>query len=230
MSELYALGRIIDARREWFHMVKRLDDEELRATARILADWGWIDRAIFTAARARYWDDLELRFPLRHRTLVDRYADERQLDPAWVYGVLRQESAFTADVRSSAGAVGLMQLMPATARRVAREYKMAAPSDKALIDPETNISLGTGYLRMMLDDLSSNRILATAAYNAGPHRVKRWLPPDTMDADIWIELIPFRETRLYVQRVMAYAAIYERRLGETPTRLSKRMRDIRAKG
>lgn len=230
MSELYALGRIIDARREWFYLVTRLDDAELRATARLLADWDWIDRAIFTAARARYWDDLELRFPLRHKALVDRYADERRLDPAWVFGVLRQESAFTADVRSSAGAVGLMQLMPATARRVATAYRMPTPSTDTLIDPETNIALGTGYLRMMMDDLASNRILATAAYNAGPHRVKRWLPPAKMDADIWVELIPFRETRLYVQRVMAYAAIYEQRLGGIPTRLSTRMRHVRATG
>ena len=226
MKELYALNRIIDARREWFHLVKRLDNAGLRAAATIFDDWGWQDRAIFTAARAGYWDDLELRFPLAHSDLVARYSRERDLDPSWVFGVLRQESAFMADVRSSAGAVGLMQLMPATAKLVAKEYNIPRPSSSELTDPGTNIALGTGYLRMMLDDLADHAVLATAAYNAGPHRVKRWMPAGALDADIWVELIPFKETRQYVQRVMAYAAIYDRRLGGEPVRLSTRMRKV----
>ena len=226
MEELYALDRIIDARREWFFMVKRLDNAGLRAAASIFHRWGWQDRAIFTAARADYWDDLELRFPLEYSDLVARYARDRDLDPSWVFGVLRQESAFMTDVRSGAGAIGLMQLMPDTAKLVAREYRIPRPSSVALTDPGTNIALGTGYLRMMLDELADHPVLATAAYNAGPHRVKRWMPSSTLDADIWVELIPFRETRQYVQRVMAYAAIYDQRRGTRPVRLSERMRKV----
>jgi soluble lytic murein transglycosylase len=96
----------------------------------------------------------------------------------------------------------------------------------ALTDPGTNIALGTGYLRMMLDELADHPVLATAAYNAGPHRVKRWMPSSALDADIWVELIPFKETRQYVQRVMAYAAIYDQRRGSQPVRLSERMRKV----
>ena len=226
MKELLALGREIDARREWRHLIPGLTDDELKAVAKQFHEWGWLDRAIFTAARAEYWDDLELRFPLRHAAPVKRHAGVRNLDPSWVFGVLRQESAFMTDVRSSAGAVGLMQLLPATARIVAKTFGMPQPGKSALIDPDTNISLGTGYLRMMLDDLGNHQVLATAAYNAGPHRVKRWLPPRTLDADIWAELIPFKETRKYVQHVMAYSVIYEQRMGRETTRLSSRMRPV----
>ena len=226
MKELLALGREIDARREWRHLVPGLTDDELKAAAKAFHDWGWLDRAIFTAARAEYWDDLEVRFPLRYAGQVKAYAGRRDLDPSWVFGVLRQESAFMSDVRSSAGAVGLMQLLPATASQVAKRFGMASPGNSALLDPETNIALGTGYLRMMLDDLGDHPVLATAAYNAGPHRVKRWMPERRLDAAIWAELIPFKETRLYVQRVMAYSVIYEQRLGMKSTRLSSRMKPV----
>lgn len=230
MKELLALDRTIDARREWWHLSKRLDSETQRAVARLYADWGWIDRAIFSAARADYWDDLVLRFPVEYSDIVDEYADERALDPSWVFGVLRQESAFMVDVRSPAGAIGLMQLMPDTAKRVARTLGRPQPSTLSLQDPETNIALGTGYLRMMLDELARNPVLATAAYNAGPHRVNNWMPPRDLEADIWVELIPFPETRQYVQRVMAYTVIYDQRRGTVPVRLSQRMTPIRTRG
>lgn len=228
MRELRALDREIDARREWVQLTPTLSTEELLAATQLYQQWDWIDRAIFTSARAKYWDDLEVRFPLRYRSTVQRFAAQRDLDPSWVFGVLRQESAFMEDVRSSAGAVGLMQVMPDTAGLVARTLGLSKPSSASLVDPETNIALGTGYLRMMLDDLGDNPVLATAAYNAGPHRVKRWMPAATLDADIWVELIPFKETRTYVQRVMSYTAIYDQRLGKEPRRLSQRMTAIRS--
>jgi len=230
MHELYALDRIIDARREWLVLVPNLERGELLAASRIFDDWGWSDRAIFTSARAGYWDDLEMRFPLHHADRVAQYAGKRNLDPSWVFGVMRQESAFMTDVRSSAGAVGLMQVMPATARQVARELGLPSPSVRSLMNPDTNIALGTGYLRMMLDELQQDEVLATAAYNAGPHRVNRWLSDSGMPPDIWVELIPFRETRGYVQRVLAYAAIYDRRLGSKQARVSDRLGAARARG
>ncbi len=117
--------------------------------------------------------------------------------------------------------------MPATARLVAREKGLPKPSNSTLITADTNIALGTGYLRMMLDDLHQEEVLATAAYNAGPHRVTRWLEGSTLPVDLWVEMIPFKETRTYVQRVLAYAIIYDGRLGNPTRRLSERMRSTR---
>ena len=128
------------------------------------------------------------------------------------------------DARSSAGAVGLMQLMPGTAAQVARKnFGEGAPRQEQLTQPERNVRLGTAYLRGMLDSLRSNAVLATAAYNAGPGRVRQWLPLREVDADVWVEHIPFKETQDYVRRVLAYAVFYEYRLGSRTTRMSERM-------
>ena len=130
------------------------------------------------------------------------------------------------DARSRAGALGLMQLMPATARGQAKRMKIRSPQTRDLMSPDTNIQLGAGYLGLVYERLDQHPVLATAAYNAGPHRVRKWLPDRDLPADIWVETIPFSETRGYVQRVMTYTAIYQSRLGETPTRLSERMRPV----
>ncbi len=227
-QELLALGRIIDARREWRLLGKRLDADGHLAAARIAAEWGWADRAIFAAAKADYWDDLELRFPLLHREHVAARARERELDDSWIFAVMRQESAFMADVRSSAGAMGLMQLMPATARSVAQGLRLAAPDHHDLTQPDLNINLGTSYLRTLLDQLDQHLVLATAAYNAGPHRVKSWMPDVSTPADVWIETIPFTETRTYVKRVLAYRVFYDRRLGKETVRLAHHMHQVGA--
>jgi soluble lytic murein transglycosylase len=225
--ELHALGRWIEARREWRHVTRNMAAPELQAAAVIAESWGWHDQAIFTLARTGYWDDLELRFPVRHADAVAAYAKRHALDPAWVFAVVRQESAFMDDARSHAGARGLMQLMPATARTVARKaYGRKPPRPWELYDAGLNISLGTAYLRMVLNQLGDHTVLATAAYNAGPRRVRSWLPEHALDADVWIELVPFSETRGYLTRVLAYQVIYENRLGRTPSRLSERLRPI----
>ncbi len=225
IRELLALKRWVDARREWRLLTAELNTEEYKAAARLAKAWHWHDQAIFTLAKSGYWDDLELRFPLEHRNQVSRFAGRNGLDLSWVFGVIRQESAFNPSVRSYAGAVGLMQLMPATARYVARKLlkKKKPPRHKDLVTPGTNIELGTTYLADVLASLEDNPVLATAAYNAGPHRVKRWLPKKRLPADVWVELIPFSETRTYVQRVLTYAVIYDYRLGREITRLSDRM-------
>ncbi len=222
-GELMALERMIDARREWHWVTRSMERDQLQAAAKLAQSWGWHDRAIFTLARTGYWEDLDLRFPLEHKDQIARNAARQQIDDAWVFAVVRQESAFSTDARSSAGAMGLMQLMPRTAKSVARKLKNGPFRKQQLFTPKINIRFGTAYLRQVLDQLGEHQVLATAAYNAGPHRVKSWLPESETDAALWIETIPFKETRTYVQRVLAYAVIYEKRLGKKPSRLIDRM-------
>jgi soluble lytic murein transglycosylase len=223
-AELRALGRDEDAKREWRWQYARLDKQDLQGMARIAKDWGWHDQAAYTLARAGYWDDYEIRFPLLYRDAIGSNAASQALDPAWVYAVVRQESTFVPDARSSAGAVGLMQLMPGTAAQVARKnFGEGAPRQEQLTQPDRNVRLGAAYLRGMFDSLRSNAVLATAAYNAGPGRVRQWLPLREVDADVWVEHIPFKETQDYVRRVLAYAVFYEYRLGNRTTRISERM-------
>lgn len=229
--ELLLLERDLQARREWYAATRELPLEQLQAAAIIAEAAGWHDQAIFTLAKTRYWDDLELRFPLTYKDLVAHQAQTHQLDMSWIFAVIRQESAFMRDARSHAGAMGLMQLMPATARNVARGYlKQKVPPRAALLNADTNIQLGSAYLRQLLDKLDNSPVLATAAYNAGPHRVDGWLPPRNLDADIWIDLVPFNETRRYLRRVLYYTVIYDKRLGREPKRLSERMAIVNAPG
>ncbi len=227
--ELRALQRHLDARREWWTLTRDMNPGELMAAARLASNWDWDDQAIFTLARSGYWDDLELRFPLEHLDLLERYAQDNGLTLPWVLALVRQESAFGPRAHSHAGARGLMQLMPRTARSVAKKLGKPRPRMQDLFEPKTNIPLGTAYLGQVYRRLDHHPVLATAAYNAGPHRVSRWLPAHTQDADIWVENIPFKETRQYVQRVMSYAVIYEKRLGRAPGSILARMRPIQGK-
>ena len=212
--ELFLLGDYAKARIEWRRATTLLDDTTLKAAAQLAQRWGWHDQAIVTLARAAYWDDLELRFPLPYQEQVLIQARNKAVDPAWIYAVIRQESIFRADARSSAGALGLMQIMPATGRRIASDLRLTPPSRYELLQADTNIRFGTHYLHHTLDQLQNNPLLATAAYNAGPYRVVEWLPEhNTTEADLWAETIPYVETRNYVKRVMEYAIIYKYRLG-----------------
>ncbi|WP_038052181.1 transglycosylase SLT domain-containing protein [Thioalkalivibrio sp. ALJ1] len=221
MRELVRLDRNAEARREWTHAVANMEISELEAAALAFADWGWHDRAIFTAARARAWDDIELRFPLAFDDLIVAGAREQAIDPAWAMAIARQESAFLYDVRSGAGALGVMQVMPATGRSIASAAGVRVNSDWDILDPATNARLGTYYLRRNLDRFGGHSMLSSAAYNAGAHRVRSWLPEDrAMDPDIWAELIPFSETRDYIRRVFAYRILYAVRLGQEPPSLA----------
>lgn len=222
--ELYLAGLKLDARREWRQLTMELAPRELELAAVLAHQWGWHDRAIITAARSGHLDDLDLRFPVLYEEEVEEMAKTFKLDPAWILGVMRQESAFMQDARSPAGALGLMQLMPATSRSTARLLALPAPSRSALIQPDPNIRLGSGYLRHVLDRFDGNQVLATAAYNAGPHRVDRWLPDDAaMPATQWIDTIPFSETRGYIRAVLAFTTVYESKINPPVTRLSERM-------
>ncbi len=223
-QEFYQLDLMTNARREWNYMSNHVTSEQLGIAAVLAQRWGWYDRAIFTVAQAGLFDDLNLRFPLAYYDELLTGAKNQQVDLAWVYGITRQESAFMHSVSSHAGALGLMQLMPSTGRYVARRIGMRIKSNADILKVENNVMLGTAYLKQMLDSFDGNYMLATAAYNAGPGRAKRWAAENgCLPTDVWVELIPFSETRTYVRRVMFYTRIFESQLKRSnpqPLRLS----------
>ncbi len=218
--ELFFLGRIVEARREWYYATRHMAEWQLEGAAKLAQTWGWHDRAIITMARTQQRDDLDLRFPLLHYDEVISLANRNGIDPAFAFAIIRQESAFTPDARSHAGALGLMQLLPRTARQVARRMDVKLSHNRELLDIDTNLRLGMAHLRDMLSSYNNNKLLAAAAYNAGRYRVNRWISKEAITpADIWAETIPFRETRNYIQNVMLFSAIYEQKLGGDPPRL-----------
>lgn len=225
--ELYLLGRVSDARSEWNTVVRKLNADELKVAALLVYEWEWYDNAIITVAKTGHLADLELRFPTPFKDLIYMNAQTYGIDPSWIYGVTRRESAFNVFARSSAGALGLMQLMPSTARFQSKKLGLTRPSVSDILSSEHNILLGSAYLNRMLAKFEGNQVLATAAYNAGPNRVLRWLPKDRgVEADIWIDTIPYRETREYVRAVMAYSTIFDWKLKQEVTPLKVRMRTI----
>ncbi len=227
--ELYLVGLDGRGRSEWDAVVSYFTPAE-KTQAAILADrWGWHSRAISTVASVGEYDDLSLRYPLAFEKDFKQHATAAQVSTTWAYGIARSESLFMRDIRSSAGAIGLMQLLPATGRTVAREIKLPYSGLDTLTNPEANIRLGTMYLRQMAERYGGNRVLATAAYNAGPHRVDRWMPEQgSIDARIWIENIPFNETRTYVRRVMAAETIFYWRMTGRTRRLSDELTLVEA--
>lgn len=229
--ELLLARLFTDARREWAAAIEGLTIPELKAAAELARRWDWHARAILTVAMTGDFDDLQLRFPVDYVDSVNRIARRNRLDPGHIYAVMRQESAFNKDARSPAGAMGLMQLMPKTGQITARKNRIGLSSSRELYLPEKNIQIGSAYLRQMMEQYDQNLVLASAAYNAGPHRVVRWLPKKgVMAAANWIARIPFNETRKYVQRILAYAAIYDWRLDRPVIPLKKRMPDIFTEG
>jgi len=227
--ELFYVGQDGRGRSEWDAVVRHLSDED-KIQAAILANrWGWHSRAIAAAASMGKFDDLSIRYPLPYQETFEKFSTLASISATWAYGIARSESLFMRDVRSHAGAIGLMQLMPATGRIVAKEIKLPYSGLATLVDPESNIRLGTTYLGQMAARYGGNQVLATAAYNAGPHRVDRWLPENgAVDARIWIENIPFNETRKYVKRVLAAQAIFHWRMTGKIRRLSDELLLIKA--
>ena len=211
--EFHDRGQIVDGRREWYHVSRLFSRDELVAQARLAYDREWYFPAIRTISQAQYWDDLEVRFPMAHRSSLTSEAKKRGLHSSWVFAITRQESAFMADAKSPVGAMGLMQLMPATAKETARRFGIPLPSPQLAYRPEVNIQLGAAYLSQIYGQFNGNRVLASAAYNAGPGRVRQWLRgADHLAYDVWIENIPFDETRQYVQNVLSYSVIYGQKL------------------
>jgi len=208
-GELYALERAPDARREWQWALDEMTAKQLAAATQLAYQWRWYDRALVTAAKAGDWNDLDVRFPLAYRAEIVNFAKQIGLNPAWAYAIMRQESNFMADAKSSVGAIGLMQLMPNTARIFAKfnvnEYE--------LLDSATNINLGTQYLKQLAGWYNGNLVMATAAYNLGPTRLKKWLPLyKVLPTDIWVEILPWQETRNYVKAILLNMAIYQKKL------------------
>ena len=210
--EFFYLGRFNQARKEWNFWLKHLNNKQKLIAAKVANEAQWFDRAIFTLSKVGYLDDVNLRFPLAFNDEITRHADNNKINPAWAFAITRRESSFMPDAHSPVGAKGLMQIMPGTAKQLIRR----SVSSKYLLNARNNIKLGTKYLRNLLEKNKGNRVLATASYNAGPYRVKSWLKGiPAIPVDMWIETIPYKETRDYVKSVLAYQQIYQVRVGQT---------------
>ena len=213
--ELRALGERPEARLELLDAARRLNREETLHLAALADQAGWHRMAIAATIQGEHWDVLDLRFPLAFENPLRARAETTALPPSWLFAITRQESAFMSDARSRVGALGLMQLMPGTARLVAKDLGLNLDSRWAILEEETNLTLGSHYLKQLSNQFEGHRVLASAAYNAGPYRVSQWHRRFGGGSTAqWIERIPFDETRRYVQNVLAYAVIYGARLGE----------------
>jgi soluble lytic murein transglycosylase len=211
--QLIGLGLRSEGVREWNFTLRGMDDRQLLAAAQLACDRQVWDRCINTSDRTRGEVDVAQRFPTPFREAVVAQSKRTGVDPAYVYGLIRQESRFIMDARSHAGASGLMQIMPATAKWTAR--RLGIPYGPGLInDRDTNLRLGTGYLKLLLDDFEGSQALSAAAYNAGPGRPRRWRNGPELEPAMWAETIPFSETRDYVKKVLSNAVYYGAILGE----------------
>jgi len=225
--ELYAVDLPKLARREWTQALQGADPDTLRMAADLANRRGWYDRAVFTLASGDALRLYQLRFPLASQDGVVAQAAQSGIEAAWAYGILRAESAWMSDARSGADARGLMQLLPGTAELVAKRNGLNWGGGDTLYDPTVNITLGTRYLAQMADRYNGAPWLASAAYNAGPGRVDQWLAArGTLTPDLFVATIPFKETREYVARVMAFSVIYDWRLSGKAVPLTTRMSAI----
>lgn len=206
--ELIRLGIRTEGVKEWLYSVRYFDDAKLLAASEFARRQEIWDRSIQAADRTVRSHNFALRYPMPYREVFTEYAKAYELDESWILGIVRQESRFITDARSAAGAAGLMQVMPRTARFIAHRMGMRNYQRKGVSDVGTNVTLGAGYLRLVLDQLGSE-VLASAAYNAGPARARRWRD-DTkpLEGAVYIETIPFPETRDYVKKVMANSVFY----------------------
>ena len=211
--ELFVLEERSPARKEWHFTTAAFTSPELEVAATLAWQRGWYRAAIQAMIDADGWNYLDIRFPLAWDEHFSTYAAEADISLPWSLAIARQESAFMPDAKSSSGALGLMQILPTTATMITRRMKIKYRHWTNLIRPEFSIKLGTYYLGRLFRQYDQNRILASAAYNAGPRRVDPWLSRK-LPLDVWIEVIPIKETRIYVQNILIYANIYSRRLGK----------------
>jgi len=225
---LFRLDMRTEAAREWNWTMRNQDDRFLIAAAQLAQQLGVYDRAINAADRTRSEHDYSLRYLAPYRDRIEPNARQRDLDTGWVYGLMRQESRFVTAARSGVGAQGLMQIMPATGQWVAGKLGMKGYNVGWLQDPDTNVMLGTTYMRMVLEGLDNHPVLASAAYNAGPGRAKRWKDVKPLEGAIYAESIPFGETRDYVKKVMANSIVYTALLDGRAPSLKARLGTISA--
>ena len=218
-----------EAKTEWAHASKEFDDKQLLAAAEFAQRKKWYDLAIITADKTTETHDFSLRYPIPYRDLIKDSAADNEVDEAWVYGITRQESRFMHYAKSGVGAAGLMQLMPATAKWIAGRAGIGGYHNGKIHELGTNISLGTYYMGYTKELMNGQEVMATAAYNAGPSRAKKWMAATPLEGAIYAETIPFSETRLYVLKVMANAHLYAPRLGLKSIPLKQRLGIIPSK-
>lgn len=220
--EAWLIEQLAWARSEWNEATADLDAQHLLEAARVASSWGWHLMAVATSTRAEVFDDYDLLYPRPAAYQADlvRAAQQVELPPEWVWSVMRQESLYDPRARSSANARGLLQLLPATARNVARRNGFASPSIEDLFDPATNLRLGTAYMREQFERFGARFVLVLGAYNAGPNAVRRWLPDAPMETDVWIENVPFNETRNYIQRIVWNSTVFGWKASGEPQRIT----------
>ena len=226
---LYRMDLRTDALREWAWMVRNFDDKQLLSAAEIARRNQMYDRAINTADRTVQLHNFSLRYLAPYRDALRGHIRQNQLEEAWVYGLMRQESRFVTQAKSNVGAAGLMQVMPATARWIARKLGMRDYRKKLDSQMEGNLILGTYYMKTVLGWFDNNPVLASAAYNAGPSRARQWRGDTPLEGAIYTETIPFSETRDYVKKVMSNTVYYAQQFGQPPRSLKQRLGIIAAK-
>lgn len=226
---LYRMNMRIDALREWNWVTRNFNDRELIAAAEIAKRNEMYDRAINTAEKTVKLHDFSLRYLAPYRSAMREHIQENNLEEAWVYGLMRQESRFVTSAKSGVGASGLMQVMPTTARWIAKKLGLKGYRESLLHQLDTNLTLGTYYMKNMLSSLDDSPVLASAAYNAGPGRAKRWRADTPLEGAIYAETIPFDETRDYVKKVMSNTVYYARQFGAPSRSLKTRVGVIAGK-
>jgi len=221
--EFFRLQRSTEARREWFYLLSNLPESKVTDAGILAYEWGLYDQAISSFARSGYWNDVERRFPLAFNDVFTEKAEAHNISTSLAMAIARRESSFRTDAISSVGATGLMQLMPGTAKYVAQQKVTRS----TLFNANDNIEYGVQYLRYLMDKLNNNPVLVSASYNAGWRKVLEWLPENNaLPVDIWIENIPYKETRAYVKAVMAYQHIYDQQLGGNENIFPQLTRDM----
>ncbi len=221
--ELYRLNMRSEGMREWNWALRGMSDRELLAASDVALRAGIYDRAIAAADRTRNEHDYTLRYLSPYSEQVRPAARNQALDDAWVYGLMRQESRFITNAKSTVGASGLMQLMPATAKWVAKKIGLKDFHQGQVNDTETNVLLGTTYMRLVMESLDNHPVLASAAYNAGPGRARKWRADRALEGAVYAETIPFNETRDYVKKVMSNAVYYSALFNGQPQSLKSRL-------
>jgi len=227
VAEFIKVDKLMEARKQWWYSVAKLNTQDKLVAAKYAQQLQWNQIAIVTVAKAKHWDDVSLRFPFDYKEQVKNNSKLQQLNAAVIYGLIRRESAFYQKAVSPVGARGLMQIMPNTGRQIAKELKEKRYTRADLFNPAKNIKFGSFYYKQLLDQFNGHYALAAAAYNAGPHRVKRWIPSSkSLSADIWVETIPYKETRGYVSAVLTYALIYQKQMNKSTLSMNDFMRDV----
>jgi len=227
VAEFIKVDKTDEARKQWWYSVGKLNKQDMLVAAKYAQQIQWDQIAILTVAKAKHWDDVSLRFPLVYKEQVKKNSELQQLNAAVIFGLIRRESAFYQKATSPVGARGLMQIMPRTGRQIAKELKDKRFKKADLFDPAKNIKYGSFYYKQLLDQFNGHYALAAAAYNAGPHRVNRWIPTSkSLPADIWVETIPYKETRGYVAAVLTYALIYQKQMNESVLSMNDFMREV----